>query len=184
MRNQTKDVKFAIYVFIAALCIISNITALVFQFLFYELPCPLCLLQRFGFLAIGYGCILSFKNHAKTEHNIIIIISIIFTMAVAIRQVLLHIAPHDPGYGSTFLGIHFYTWSVLLSVLLITSMDSLSVIDLSLHKTLLNIPYANHIPTICKITLIILVIINVISTYLECGFSMCPANPTQYLLLK
>ena len=35
------------------------------------------------------------------------------------RQVLLHIAPGDPGYGTTLLGLHFYTWSFIAFVALI-----------------------------------------------------------------
>lgn len=179
MRSQ--NVRFVAYISMAILCVISNITALAFQILFHELPCPLCLLQRFGFLAIAYGCLLNLKQTDKSEYDIIIITSILFTMLVAVRQVLIHIAPHDPGYGSAFLGIHFYTWSVLLSMVLITSMALISVINISLSKFFTNLPYVDLLPKILRITIIILVFINVVSTYLECGFTMCPANPIKYI---
>ena len=34
--------------------------------------------------------------------------------AIAARQILLHIMPGDPGFGSAFLGMHFYTWALPL----------------------------------------------------------------------
>lgn len=181
MERRAQSVKFILYVLICMLCIISNVTALVFQLLFYELPCPLCLMQRYGFLAVGYGCVLSIKENSKVEHNIIIIISIIYTMVVAIRQMLLHIAPHDLGYGSTFLGIHFYTWSALISISFITLMALLPVLENSINTFFLKKSYLSRLPSLMLKSILILTIINVISMYLECGFTMCPANPIRYM---
>jgi hypothetical protein len=31
----------------------------------------------------------------------------------AARQILLHIMPGDPGYGSALLGYHYYTWAFI-----------------------------------------------------------------------
>lgn len=39
---------------------VTIIAAFYFQFAIDELPCPLCLLQRFGLLAIGFGFYLTF----------------------------------------------------------------------------------------------------------------------------
>ena len=35
-------------------------------------------------------------------------------MAISTRQILLHITPGDPGYGSVVLGLHLYTWALLI----------------------------------------------------------------------
>ena len=32
---------------------------------------------------------------------------------VAMRQILLHIMPGDPGYGSALLGYHYYCWAFI-----------------------------------------------------------------------
>ena len=34
--------------------------------------------------------------------------------AFAIRQILLHIVPPDPGFGTAFLGYHYYTWCFII----------------------------------------------------------------------
>jgi disulfide bond formation protein DsbB len=104
-----------IYIAIAILCIVTNVVAFIFQFFYYELPCPLCLLQRFGFIAIGLGALLSIIYNPSWKYDMIIFISSIYTLMVGLRQVLLHILPHDLGYGNTFLGLHFYTWSAIIS---------------------------------------------------------------------
>ena len=33
--------------------------------------------------------------------------------AFAMRQILLHMMPGDPGYGSALLGYHYYTWAFI-----------------------------------------------------------------------
>ncbi|AHB99270.1 hypothetical protein M973_07510 [Francisella orientalis LADL 07-285A] len=38
---------------------ITIISAFYFQFIMGEIPCPLCLLQRLGLLAIGFGFLLN-----------------------------------------------------------------------------------------------------------------------------
>jgi hypothetical protein len=35
---------------------------------------------------------------------------------ISIRQILLHIVPPDPGYGDPVLGLHLYTWALLVFV--------------------------------------------------------------------
>jgi len=169
------------YIGIAVLCIIANICAFAFQFLYYELPCPLCLLQRFGFLAISLGSLLSIQYHQSLKYDAIIILSTLYTFIVGLRQVLLHIEPNDPGYGSKFMGLHFYTWSALISLALIIAMAIAPLLNKYLDKMIFLLSYSKYLSKLLKITLILLVFINVISTYFECGFGSCPANPTSYL---
>ena len=41
------------------------------------------------------------------------------------RQILLHIMPGDPGYGSALLGYHYYTWAFIgfaVAIVLIAAM--------------------------------------------------------------
>jgi disulfide bond formation protein DsbB len=179
-----KPIIIIIYLAIAILCILSNITALIFQFFYYELPCPLCLLQRFGFLAIGLGATLTIIHRASWKYDLIIIVSSIFTLIVAIRQVLLHILPNDPGYGSVFLGLHFYTWSSIISFALILLMSIMPVIQLIINKLGIFQYYPSSAPRVIQISLIIITFINIGSTYFECGFGLCPADPSSYLEWK
>jgi disulfide bond formation protein DsbB len=81
------------------------------QFAKGELPCPLCLLQRLAMLGVGAGALLNVRYGVRPRHYGFALASAIFGGAVAGRQVLLHIAPGDPGYGEPLLGWHLYTWS-------------------------------------------------------------------------
>ncbi|WP_410520766.1 disulfide bond formation protein B [Candidatus Tisiphia endosymbiont of Dioctria rufipes] len=61
------------------LCIVTNVVAFIFQFFYYELPCPLCLLQRFGFIAIGLGALLSIIYNPSWKYDMIIFTSSVYT---------------------------------------------------------------------------------------------------------
>ncbi|WP_201276895.1 hypothetical protein [Microbulbifer sp. ALW1] len=50
-------------------------------------------------------------------------------MVSSARQVLLHIAPGNPGYGSPFLGMHFYTWALVGFFVLAIFLSGLLLID-------------------------------------------------------
>ncbi|WP_342260306.1 disulfide bond formation protein B [Candidatus Tisiphia endosymbiont of Metellina segmentata] len=173
-----------IYIAIAILCIVTNVVAFIFQFFYYEPPCPLCLLQRFGFIAIGLGALLSIIYNPSWKYDMIIFTSSIYTLMVGLRQVLLHILPHDLGYGNTFLGLHFYTWSAIISFSLILLMSIIPIISLILSKFSILQFYPSFVPTLIEISLIIITLVNVFATYFECGFGMCPSDPTTYLEWK
>ncbi len=176
-----------IYFFILGICILANFTALTFQLLYHELPCPLCLLQRFGFLSIALGALLSVTHGNSWRYKLIIVISSLFTFAVGFRQVLIHIEPNDPGYGSPFLGLHFYTWSAITSFGLITLMSLSSLVNFVLTKifslTNNNRNYYKTLVGSCRIILLGLAMLNTIFVLFECGYGLCPPNPNTYMSL-
>src|SRR6188472_1842289 len=77
--------------------------AFVFQFALGELPCPLCLLQRVAFAALAVGPILNLRYGPRPSHYALSLIAAIAGAGISMRQVLLHIIPGDPGYGSMIL---------------------------------------------------------------------------------
>src|SRR5262245_47193486 len=85
--------------------------AFYFQFAQHELPCPLCMLQRAAFIAMALGPMLTLRNGPRPGYYGLTILAAVIGAAIASRQVLLHILPGDPGYGSAILGLHFYTWA-------------------------------------------------------------------------
>lgn len=97
---------------------ISLILAVAFfyQLALGELPCPLCLLQRAGFIAIGMGFLFNLRLGERGSHYAMILVSSLVTGFISIRQVSLHLAPGDPGYGSALFGLHFYTWALIAAV--------------------------------------------------------------------
>src|ERR1700748_2790436 len=90
------------------------LTAYSFQFSRGELPCPLCLLQRVALVALAVGPILNIRYGPKPAHYGMSLLAALAGMAVAARQVLLHILPGDPGYGSAFAGMHYYSWALVI----------------------------------------------------------------------
>ncbi|MGN7915527.1 disulfide bond formation protein B [Enterobacter sp. 22466] len=155
--------------------------AFYYQFDRNELPCPLCLLQRTGLIITGLAFLFNIRFGIKGGHYSIAILGAIITGSIAVRQILLHIMPRDAGYGSVFLGLHFYTWSLVTSVLIlmaITLMLSLSGSDSTTP------PSSSRPGMVVMLLFCVLLAINLLSTFLECGFGECADNPLHYLLLQ
>ncbi len=90
-----------------------------------ELPCPLCLLQRIQFALLAIGPMLNVRFGPRPSHYAISLLTAAAGAAFAMRQVLLHIMPGDPGYGSALLGYHYYTWAFIgfaVAIVLIAAM--------------------------------------------------------------
>jgi len=86
--------------------------AFVDQLYFGELPCPLCLKQRVGFVLIAFVLVLHIRCGAHSARYGWGIIGGLVGMMVSLRQVFLHILPGNKGFGTTFLELHFYTWAL------------------------------------------------------------------------
>ena len=156
--------------------------AFYYQYAFHELPCPLCLMQRLGFIGIAFGYVLNLTNASRPSHYAIAYLSALFVLIVSLLQILLHIAPGDPGYGDAFLGLHFYTWAYIAALYFIFSTSVFLMADRQCHdEPLLTIP---RISLVVSYVLLIFTIINGVSAFLECGFMLCPSDPVRYLLLK
>ena len=107
------------------------------------------------------------------------LLSALFGLGTAIRQILLHIIPGDPGFGPPILGIHIYTWSaVLFYVVLLLGCLAL-LLDKGFHKA--------KVTKWSKIIIYLflsMVALNAIAALLECGLGGCPGNPTSYKFLN
>ncbi|MBY0528362.1 MAG: disulfide bond formation protein B [Gemmataceae bacterium] len=111
------------------------------QFVEGELPCPLCVLQRMAMLlcALGPAFILIRARKGDMEPSDFAagygmsVLAAIGGAVIAGRQVLLHIVPPDPGFGDPVLGLHLYTWSliVFLTVMLVSGVNLLFVRQLA-----------------------------------------------------
>ena len=75
--------------------------AFFYQIFMNELPCPLCQLQRVALTMAGIGMMLNMRFGPSAVHYSIILASAIGGAVASGRQILLHIAPADPGYAST-----------------------------------------------------------------------------------
>ncbi|ASG67500.1 hypothetical protein fh0823_01200 [Francisella halioticida] len=163
------------------------IMAFFFQFAMNELPCPLCLLQRLGLLAIGFGFLLNMRFHVRPSHYALSLLAAVFTAFVSLRQIALHVT--DPvGFGSKILGMHMYSWVFIISMLAIIYISIVMSYpkqyeirqepqEISEAKNK-KIRFFTHL---IFLIFILIIFANVTSTFFECGLSQCPDNPTNYL---
>lgn len=165
-----------------AVCAIL-ILAQAFEYYYYELPCPLCLLQRFGFLGIAFGFVLNAYDQPRPIHYAISLISALLTAAVGMRQVLLHIEPNTGAYGSPIWGLHLYTWSFLLASISIFVIAILLMNNNQFDADQRTVAYARKkmLYRLLFLLVMLLALVNAFTTFAICGISVCPDNPTQYL---
>jgi disulfide bond formation protein DsbB len=156
------------------------------QILLDELPCPLCLLQRILFAMLAIGPILNIRHGPRPSHYALSLLAAVAGAVVSSRQVLLHIMPGDPGFGSALWGFHYYTWAVIgfaVATVLIAAVllwDSQFKADEAVSPR----PAAGALVHVAIWLVIGLTAANVLSTLLECGFAACADNPVSYELLK
>lgn len=153
--------------------------AFFWQIAYDELPCPLCLLQRAALLLAGVGFLLNMRLGPSPMHYAMSIAAALGGMLASGRQVLLHIAPGDPGYGSPMLGLHFYTWGFIAFSAIIVFCTAMLAVDRKWGDNMLRKP-VSLLGVLVMALFFLMALANVGSTTLECGFGPCPDNPTSY----
>jgi disulfide bond formation protein DsbB len=163
---------------------VSAVLAMAFywQLAFDEVPCPLCLLQRVALAALAVGPVLTIRHGPRPANYGLVIIAALMGAAISARQILLHIMPGDNGFGSAFLGLHFYTWAFLCFVTAILA----AAVMLTFGKQFEPQPESRRgsFESLAVCLIIALTGLNAASALLECGFTGCPANPVRYELLN
>ena len=164
-----------------ALAVITLILggAFVEQLVLGELPCPLCLLQRAGLIAVGLGFLLNLRFGIQPAHYGVALLGSLVGAAGSMRQILLHIAPGDPGYSGTVFGFHLYTWSFVSFVALMIGIGVLLLEPVNHNRP----QFRGRLTALIMLGFAVIVLANLISTLLECGLTQCPDNPVSYLWL-
>ena len=163
------------------------------QFVEKELPCPLCMLQRMAMMLAAMGPFyLLGRLHSTGSTGVdtmaraygMSILAAVLGLVMSSRQVLLHIIPGDPGYGSAVFGMHLYSWGVVvfLVVILMSGLTMLFSKQLHIEKS----PHQNSNATrLLSVIFITVIGANVVATFIESGFHpFLPDNPTGYELLE
>jgi disulfide bond formation protein DsbB len=162
-------------------CSAVLIVAFWYQFRYGELPCPLCLLQRAGFAAAGVGFALNVRFGPRPSHYGVALLGALAGALVSARQVALHIVPGTGGFGSTLLGLHFYSLALIAFVTLIAGVGVLLVGDRSFES---GAPARTgghgFLGTACLLLFLGVILANAVSTAAECGGGLCPDDPTRY----
>jgi disulfide bond formation protein DsbB len=159
------------------------IVALYDQFANKDLPCPLCLLQRVGFVAVMSGLVLNIVRGPKADHYSIMIIAAFFGAAVSLRQISLHVIPGTQTYGDPFLGLHFYTWAFIVFAIIILGTAIIAAYSTQYHKQRY-VKFSQQ-SLLCKIALscaFTIVAACALAAFAECGPGVCPEDPKNYWL--
>lgn len=161
--------------------------ALVFQYAYGELPCPLCLLERLAMFGVCFGIILTFRHGFSYQHTGVSLLFALILVIVAERQSLLDIYPR-PGHAyidSAIFGLHMPVWATIIGlVLLFTIIAKMAVIggDRALERIgLAAFPVLARAGAIVSLYVILLLAINLVSAFLQCGFNECHTYGYQLL---
>jgi disulfide bond formation protein DsbB len=157
--------------------------AMVMQYAFGEIPCPLCLLQRYAMFGCCLGIIMQLRSTDSQRGAGIGAIFAVLLLVISVRQTLLDLFPR-PGHayvGSAVFGIHLPVWSVLIAVALLFGFAARLALfgapRLALDKSSLigrlTGALAFYVGLICTI--------NFASVVVQCGAGQC--HTTGYALL-
>ena len=97
--------------------------AMTLQYTKGELPCPLCLLERFAMLGVCFGIMMNLRRGFSYQNTGFGLLSAIFLLIFSVRQTLLDIYPR-PGHeyiGSAIFGIHMPVWSIIIALTILTA---------------------------------------------------------------
>jgi len=174
-------------ILLAMLAILAAIltAAMVMQYAFGEIPCPLCLLQRFAMFGCCFGLAQQLRSGGSERGTGIGLIFSIVLLVISIRQTLLDLFPR-PGHdyiGSAVFGVHLPVWSVFIAVALLLGF----AVRLALFGGSRSEPIAEHAP-LRRLThglfiyIAVICAINVMSVVAQCGLGEC--HTSGYRLLQ
>ena len=160
--------------------------ALVMQYVYGELPCPLCLLQRVAMLGVCFGLMQNFRSGFSDRNLGFSLLFSVFLLIVSIRQTLLDIYPR-PGHsyvGGAVLGLHMPVWSILIAMALITAFAIKLCVIGSEDGTRPPKPSSpfGRLAMVLSIYVIAIALANFGSVVVQCGLGEC--HTTGYALLK
>ncbi len=163
---------------------IGTVLALAFvdQIWFRELPCPLCILQRAGFFAAGFGIALNLIFGPKPSHYGVAIVGAMAGGAISMRQILLHIVPGSGSYGDPVFGLHLYTWAFIAAALIVVGCAIMLLDDRQFSRAEPMSVRLKALPLSVLLLFLVLAIANVFSTIALCGGGLCPESPKDYML--
>lgn len=156
--------------------------AMVMQYVFGEIPCPLCLLQRFAMFGCCFGIIQQLRSGTSERGTGLGLIFSILLLVISVRQTLLDLFPR-PGHeyvGSAIFGVHMAVWCVFIAIALLVGFAVRLALfggprtapeDAPMHRLAQGL--AIYVVFICAI--------NFLSVVVRCGLGEC--HTSGYLLL-
>lgn len=174
---------------LAMMAVIAGIltTAMTFQYVRGEVPCPLCLLERAAMFGVCFGIMLNFRHGFSYRNTGISLVFTILLLIVATRQTLLDIYPR-PGHeyvGSAILGLHMPVWSIVIALALLAAYAvKMAVVggDEYLERAKpSSFPLIDTLAGFLSVYVMVILAINLVSAVLQCGLGEC--HTYEYKLL-
>lgn len=174
---------------LAMMAVIAGIltTAMMFQYVRGEVPCPLCLLERAAMFGVCFGIMLNFRHGFSYKNTGISLIFALLLLIVATRQTLLDIYPR-PGHeyvGSAIFGLHMPVWSIVIAlVILIAYAVKMAIVggDEYLEDAdPRSYPLIDTLAGFLSVYVMLILAINLVSVVLQCGLGEC--HTYEYKLL-
>jgi len=159
--------------------------AMVMQYAYGEIPCPLCLLQRFAMFGCCFGLVQQLHSGTSERGTGISLIFSILLLVISVRQTLLDLFPR-PGHeyvGSAIFGIHMPVWCVFIAVALLLGF----AVRLALFGGPHSVPAAEgslirRLTRGLAIYVVFICAINFLSVLVQCGMGAC--HTSGYRLLQ
>lgn len=164
---------------LVAICVVLAI-AFYYQFALGELPCPLCALQRVGFLVAGVALMMNLVSGPAPAHYGLIVLTSLAAGSASLRQIALHVIPGTGSYGSALFGWHFYTWAFVGYGALIAYAGLMLLLPAGRAAR----AAPGRAQTAAFVLFVLLAATNVVAFFFECGFGPCPDDPTGYQMLQ
>jgi len=167
-----------------ALVALDTILVLAFadQLWFRDLPCPICILQRAGFGAAGFGLALNLMFGPRPSHYGLAIIGAMVGGVMSADQVLHYIVPGTGSYGNAIFGLHFYSWSLIAFAVVVAGSGVMLMFDRQFESSSPPPLPLTVFPLTAVALLALLAVGNVASTLAICGVGLCPEVPGGYLI--
>ena len=154
--------------------------AFYYQFAQGELPCPLCALQRVGFIVAGVALVLNLRSGYSPSHYGLALLSAIAAGSASLRQISLHVIPDTGHYGSALFGFHFYTLAFVGYGALVAYVGAMLLIAQPADERARVAPSGVATRLACWLFML-LAAANAAAFFAECGLGPCPDNPVRYL---
>jgi disulfide bond formation protein DsbB len=158
--------------------------AMVMQYAFGELPCPLCLLQRVAMFGVCFGIIRQLQDDTSNRGTGLALIFTVLLLVISVRQTLLDLFPR-PGHeyvGSAVLGIHLPVWSVIIAVALLLGFAvKLAIFGGQQAALASESKLMSRLAQALGVFILIICAVNFLSVFVQCGFGEC--HTTGYKLL-
>lgn len=142
------------------------------EFIWREVPCPLCMLQRLCMIGAACGFLLNVRFGVKMSHYGLCLLSSLAGGTVALRQISLHVCPGFPEFGLPVLGLSLYTWSFIIFACIVLSVAGLLFLYHSDEENEES-PKMEGFDKFVFSLLLIVTTANIVTTFSHCGFGPC-----------